>query len=106
MKKRSLCVLFTLLAIGGSPAPAHAEIGWWDYLEQMSGPGPFDRRGPLGIFTIDTGCRAAGARRAARSGGSRWIFLNSTDCAARARREDGREAGAGFLLAAAWRHVD
>ena len=89
MRKRSLCVLFILMAIGGSPAPAHAGIAWWDYLEQMSGPGPFDKRGPLGIFTIDTGlaCRLA-ERQDGRTQGaptqdnrSQWIFFNKADCA-------------------------
>jgi hypothetical protein len=79
MRKRSLCLLFTLLAIGGSPAPAHAGIAWWDYLEQMSGPGPFHKRGPLGIFTIDTGlaCRLDQPQ----DGRSQWVFFNSVDCA-------------------------
>jgi hypothetical protein len=79
MRKRSLCLLFVLLAFGASATPARAEIAWWDYIEQMSGPGPFYKRGPLGVFSIDTAvaCRLA----AAQEGGSRWIFVNSTDCA-------------------------
>jgi len=100
MRKRSLCLLFTLMAMAGAPVPAHAAIGWWDYLEQMSGPGPFHKRGPLGIFTIDTGlaCRLAESQdgrtpgAAATQGGrtqdaatqdnrSQWIFFNSADCA-------------------------
>jgi hypothetical protein len=81
MMRRALqCAVFVLLASVASVVPARAEIGWWDYLEQMSGPGPFDRHGPLGpIITIDTGiaCRRA---EPAREGESRWIFANSTDC--------------------------
>ena len=40
MRKLSLCLLVTMWAIGGLPATAHAGIAWWDYIEQLSGPGP------------------------------------------------------------------
>jgi hypothetical protein len=84
MKKGLVCVGLAFLAVVAMPAPARAGIGWWDYLEEMSGPGPFDRRGPLGIFTVDTGvaCRIdAPAANDQAVRGSRWVFANSADCA-------------------------
>jgi hypothetical protein len=83
MRRLLTWVGIAALAIVCMPAPAQASISWWDYLEELSGPGPFDRRGPLGIFTIDTAvaCRLDGSDQATRQEGtSRWIFLNSTDC--------------------------
>jgi len=96
MRKRALCLLLTVLAIGGSAAPARAEIAWWDYLEQMSGPGPFDRRGPLGVFTIDSAfaCRLA----APQDGGSRWITLKSSDCLLSPTRTGARRVQDFFAL--------
>jgi hypothetical protein len=87
MKKLLVCIGLAVLAIVAAPRPAHAEIAWWDFLEELSGPGPFDRRGPLGVFTIDTGvvCRLAeptdgrSPSAVSQDGGSRWIFL-SPDC--------------------------
>jgi len=75
---RWVCLAVVLLAIGGSAAPASAEIAWWDYIEQLSGPGPFTQSGPLGVFTIDTGvvCRLVESQE----GRSRWISARSPDC--------------------------
>jgi len=84
MKKLFVCLGLTLLAIVAAPAPARANIAWWDFLEELSGPGPFDRRGPLGIFTIDTGvaCRIDTPASSDQAGrGSRWVFINNADCA-------------------------
>src|SRR4051812_43224535 len=77
MKKLLVSVGLAALAIVGAPAPAHANIAWWDFIEQLSGPGPFDRRGPLGIFTIDSAvaCRLAEGQ----DGRPQWVFL-SRDC--------------------------
>jgi hypothetical protein len=83
MKNLLVCIGLALLGIVAAPAPAHANIAWWDFLAELSGPGPFDKRGPLGVFTIDTAvaCRLDGADRTTRQeGGSPWIFLNSKDC--------------------------
>jgi len=73
-----VCLAFVLLTIGGSAAPAYAEIAWWDYIEQLSGPGPFTQSAGLGVFTVDTAvaCRLAESRE----GQSRWLTLKSRDC--------------------------
>jgi hypothetical protein len=83
MRKLLVCVGFAALAIMVMPTLAHAEIAWWDFLEQMSGPGPFYKRGPLGIFTVDAAvaCRLAESTDRSAAGGSRWIFTNQADCA-------------------------
>ncbi len=71
MKKLILSIGLAAAAIVGVPAPAHANIGWWDFLEELSGPGPFYKRGPLGIFTIDTAvaCRVDRANQSTRARG-------------------------------------
>ena len=57
MRKALLSMLFTAVAFCGSTAPANAGIGWWDYLEQLSGPGHFWFKG----FILDgtVACRFA-----------------------------------------------
>jgi hypothetical protein len=78
MRRALLGLGLAVLGIVCHPAPARASISWWDYLEEMSGPGPFDKHGPLGVFTIDTGvaCRLANPQ----DGGSRWVFVTKAEC--------------------------
>jgi hypothetical protein len=42
----ALALLISLLL----PRPALAHLGWWDYLEEMSGPGPFNKHDVFAKF--------------------------------------------------------
>jgi hypothetical protein len=106
MKKLLVCIGLAALAVVVAPAPAHANISWWDFIEELSGPGPFFKRGPLGVFAVDTAvaCRVAappdGGQTAARpaDGGSGWIFVNSADCALDPTRRGPRRVTDFFLV--------
>lgn len=45
MMKARFVLLVTLAVAGLLPTPAYAHAGWWDWLDALSGPGPFDHVG-------------------------------------------------------------
>ena len=47
MRRARFVLLVTLVACL-TPGPAFAHIGWWDFLDELSGPGPFTPFGILG----------------------------------------------------------
>ncbi len=46
MIRARLLLIVVLAAPLVSPAPAYAHAGWWDWLDALSGPGPFSERDP------------------------------------------------------------
>jgi hypothetical protein len=69
MQKMRLLFLIGLLAL--SPSPAEAS-GWWGWLEELSGPGPFKGTPPLDLsLTVFCG-RAAGENT--KRGDMRWCL--------------------------------
>jgi len=43
MKRSPRLVMITLVAAILAPSSAYADAGWWDWLDKLSGPGPFSR---------------------------------------------------------------
>jgi len=43
MKRSPRLVMMTLVAALVAPSSAYAAAGWWDWLDKLSGPGPFSR---------------------------------------------------------------
>src|SRR6185295_15902622 len=54
MTKARLVLVVTLLLAGLCPTPAYAHAGWWDWLDSLSGPGPFNKIRPL--FDVRIAC--------------------------------------------------
>src|SRR5215813_302134 len=76
MAKLRLCLLGLLFAI--LPSVAHAQGGWWDTLEEWSGPGPFGQmgvvaEGRLGCFTTERERNEATAKADGNQPAS-WIW--------------------------------
>src|SRR5687767_11806956 len=66
MTKRTLvvwCVVAAAMLSGASPAYAGFD-DWWDYLDQLSGPGPFKG---LPVLAATIGCRQDGAWQFSRA---------------------------------------
>jgi hypothetical protein len=54
MNRSRRCALLLLIAVYACPTPAAAH--WWDYLEELSGPGPFTT--PIQLFRVGIVCFA------------------------------------------------
>jgi hypothetical protein len=67
MTKLRLALL--ALAFAALPAAAHAQGGWWDTIEEWSGPGPFSNGG---VIDVRLGCFTD-------KPGSAWVWLAHED---------------------------
>lgn len=60
MTKARFLILITLTLASFFPTPAYAHAGWWDWLDALSGPGPFNQLRPL--FDVRVACAFDGER--------------------------------------------
>ena len=78
MRKALLSMLFTAVAFCGSTAPANAGIGWWDYLEQLSGPGHFWFKGFILDGTVAQASYPGGVWRHVVKIGDQQVVVDSS----------------------------
>lgn len=57
MSRMTLAVVLTLASMFVYPTDTYAKDGWWGWLEEFSGPGPFRTRNPLNNIHVSFACK-------------------------------------------------